>query len=148
MKEYDREYFRRWYGDASTRIGNAESTRRKARLAVSAAESLLGRPVRTVLDIGCGAGLWLAALKRIRPEVRYLGIDPSPYVVARLGRRHDVRPGSLGELAAMKLKRPFDLVVCADVIQYVNSPDLRRGLAEVRRLTGGVAYLEALSAED
>src|SRR5205085_8103427 len=78
----------------------------------------------------------------------YLGIDPSPYVVGRLGRRHDVRLGSLGALSALKLRRPFDLVVCADVLQYVRGADLRRGLLEVRRLTTGLAYVEAFAAED
>jgi hypothetical protein len=59
-----------------------------------------------------------------------------------------VRLGNFGELAKLKLRRPFDLVVCADVIQYVGNADLRRGLAEIRRVTGGIAYIEAFAAED
>jgi SAM-dependent methyltransferase len=148
MKEYDREYYRRWYRDPSTRIGTAETARRKARLAVSAAEFVLARPIESVLDIGCGDGLWLAAINKLRPRVKYVGVDPSEYVVQRLGRRHDVRLGTMGELARLKFKKPFDLIVCADVIQYVENTDLRRGLAEIRRLTGGVAYIEAFTVED
>lgn len=148
MKEYDREYYRRWYRDPATRIGTAQTTRRKARLAVSAAEFMLGRPIESVLDIGCGNGLWLAALTKLRPGVEYLGIDPSQYVVERLGRPYDVRLGTLGKLARLKLKKRFDLIVCADVIQYVGDADLRRGLTEIRRLADGVAYLETFTIED
>lgn len=148
MKEYDREYFRRWYRDPSTRIGTAETARRKARLAVSAAEFVLARPIESVLDVGCGDGLWLAAINKLRPRIKYVGVDPSEYVVQRLGRRHDVRLGTMGTLARLKFKKPFDLIVCADVIQYVENEDLRRGLAEIRRLTRGVAYIEAFTVED
>ena len=148
MKEYDREYYRRWYRDPSTRIATAETARRKARLAVSAAEFMLGRPIETVLDVGCGDGFWLAAIEALRPRIRYIGVDPSRYVVQRLGRRHDIRPGTLGTLHTLKLARPLDLIVCADVIQYVEGRDLRRGLAEIRRLIGGVAYIEAFTVED
>jgi len=134
MKKYDGEYYRRWYRDPCTRIGNAESTLRKAALALSAAEFFLGRRIETVLDVGCGDGLWLAAIETLRPRVRCVGVDPSEYVVRRLGRRHDIRLGTMGELAALKFRKPFDLIVCADVIQYVGNEDLRRGLSEMRRL--------------
>ena len=148
MKKYDRDYYRRWYRDPSTRIGTADTARRKATLAVSAAEFLLGRRIDTVLDVGCGDGLWLAAINALRPQARYVGVDPSQYVVQRLGRRHDVRLGTLGELRKLELTKPFDLIVCADVIQYVRAKDLRSGLAEIRRLLGGVAYIEAFTVED
>lgn len=148
MKEYDREYYRRWYRDPSTRVADAASTLIKASFAVAAAEFVLERRVKTVLDVGCGDGLWLSALRKVRRGIKYTGVDPSQYVVERLGRNHDVRLGTLGELHKLKLKKPFDLVVCADVIQYVADKDLRRGLAEVRRLTGGVAYIEAFTVED
>jgi SAM-dependent methyltransferase len=148
MKTYDRDYYRRWYQDPSTRVGYARSTLRKAALAVAAAEFILERPIRTVLDVGCGDGLWLAALKKLRRKVEYTGIDPSEYVVERLGRTHDIRLGTLGTLRRVKLDRAFDLVVCADVIQYVDDDELRRGLTDIRRLAGGVAYVEAFAAED
>jgi len=148
MKEYDSAYYKRWYRDPATRIGTAQTTRHKASLAVSAAEFILGRAIETVLDVGCGDGLWLSALRRLRPRIEYIGIDPSRYVVDRLGKRSDVRLGTLGGLARFKFKKPFDLIVCADVIQYVADADLRSGLAEIRRLAGGVAYLETFTVED
>jgi SAM-dependent methyltransferase len=148
MKEYDREYYHRWYRDPLTRVATAETVRRKVRLALSAAEFMLGRTVESVLDIGCGEGRWYPTLRRIRPDVVYQGIDPSRYVVDRFGKRRNMRLGTFGELARFKFRQPFDLIVCSDVIQYVADKDLRRGLAEVRRLTGGIAYLETFTIED
>jgi SAM-dependent methyltransferase len=148
MKDYDSRYYERWYASPATRVATAETTARKARLAVAAAEYLLGREVRSVLDIGCGIGLWRAPLKRMRPEIRYVGVESSEYAVARFGESRNIRRGSLGTIDSLKLGRRFDLVVCADVIQYVPDVDLRRGLAAIRRMLTGVAYIEAFTTED
>jgi SAM-dependent methyltransferase len=148
MKEYNREYYERWYRDPTTRIATAETLERKVRLALAAAEFMLGRRVRSVLDVGCGEGDWFPLLRRARPRVAYMGVDGSQYVVAKFGRRRNIRLGTFGQLGALDLRRPFDLVVCADVVQYVDDKNLRRGLAEIRRLTRGVAYIETFAKED
>jgi SAM-dependent methyltransferase len=148
LKKYDREYYRRWYRDPGTRIASADSTARKARLAVSAAELMLGRPIRSVLDVGCGEGMWRSALRRIRPGVVYTGVDASEYVIQRFGKSRNLKLGSFGGLAALRLRHTYDLIVCADVVQYIADDDLRRGLTEIRRLAGGVAYIETFAAED
>jgi SAM-dependent methyltransferase len=142
VKDYDRTYFDRWYRDPVRRVGTEAELARQAALAVAAAEVVLGRPLRTVLDVGCGEAPWSLVLRRLRPGARYLGVDPSPYVVARYGRSRRVVSGSFGTLGRLNLPNPFDLVVCADVLHYVPDLELRRGLPELVRLTGGVAYLE------
>jgi SAM-dependent methyltransferase len=123
---------------------------RKARLVVGIAEALLQRPVRSVLDVGCGEAPWRSALKRLRPAVRYVGVDSSEYVIARFGRRRNIRFGTFGTLAAIvpKLRRPFDVIVCCDVLQYVPPRELASGLSSIASLLGGVAYLEAYTTED
>lgn len=146
MKHYDEPYFRRWYG-ARGSVPPAE-LKRRARLALAAAEYLLERPVRSVLDVGCGEGRWRAPLLRIRPGLAYVGVDPSEFVVRRHGRRRGIRLGSLGGLGELGLRRRFDLVVCSDVIHYVQAADLRRGLAAMHALAGGLVYVDAFTSED
>jgi SAM-dependent methyltransferase len=121
---------------------------RKMHLALSAAEYMLGRRVRTVLDVGCGEARWYVALKRVRPGIAYTGIESSDYAVEAFGTSRNVRRGSFGTLRTMRLKGPFDLIVCADMLQYVAAADLASGLREIRRLLGGVAYIEAYARED
>lgn len=148
MKEYTREYYDRWYRDPSTRITSGEVTARKVRLAVAAAEYMLSRKIESVLDIGCGEASWRSPLLRMRPKASYVGVESSQYAVDRYGKTRNIRYGSFGRLAGLKLGGPFDLIVCADVVQYVGDEDLRRGLRQIRRLAGGVVFIETFAAED
>lgn len=147
-KRYDRAYFDRWYRNPRSRVVTPAAIARKAHLVVSVAEYFLGGPVRSVLDVGCGEGVWYRALKRIRPAIRYWGIDPSPYVVERFGGRRNIRRGSFGDVAEHAEGRLFDLIVCSDVMQYVGPAELRRGLEQIAEHVGGVAYLEAHTTAD
>lgn len=147
-KRYDQAYFQRWYRDPRTRVTSDRALERKVHVALSAAEYMLGRQVRTVLDIGCGEARWYVALKAIRRGVAYVGLDPSEYAVRTFGESRNIRRGSFGTLKSLRLRGPFDLIVCADVLQYVPSSHLTAGLREIRRLLSGVAYLEAYASED
>lgn len=148
MKPYDQAYFERWYRDPSDRVSTRASLERKVRMAVTVTEFLLGRGIRTVLDVGCGEAPWFPILRRLRPQVRYTGIDSSDYVLRRFGAERNIRRGSLGQLPRMRIRGDVDLIVCADVLQYVDTREAERGLRAIRRLLGGVAYIEAFSTED
>lgn len=147
-KQYDQAYFHRWYRDPRTRVTSNRALERKVHVALSAAEYMLGRQVRSVLDIGCGEARWFEALRRLRRGIEYLGLDPSAYAVRTFGATRHVRRGSFGTLKMLRLRGPYDLIVCADVLQYVPTTQLSAGLREIRRLLGGVAYLEAYARED
>jgi len=127
-------------------------------MVASVAEYFLGRKLRTVLDIGAGEGRWRAELRRLRPDIRYVGVDPSEYVVSKYGKRRNIRLGAFEQLPSMSLGRGFDLIVCAfaelftvfpcDVLQYVPDPALKRGVRHLAGLLGGVAFLEAYTTGD
>lgn len=117
-------------------------------MAIAVTEFLIGRRVRTILDVGCGEAPWFPVVRRLRPEASYVGVDSSEYVLERFGAARNIRRGSLGELGTMRLRRDVDLIVCADVLQYVETPELEHGLRAIRRLLGGVAYIEAFTTED
>lgn len=149
MKTYDRAYFDRWYRAAGSRVITPALTARRAMLALGVAEAVLDRPVRRVLDIGCGEGTWGTVLRRRRPGLRYVGLDPSAYAVRRHGRRRGLRIGRFGGVRAAGVRGRFDLVVCADVLQYIQTPDLPDGLREIADcLADGVAFLPAYTTED
>jgi SAM-dependent methyltransferase len=147
-KRYDRSYFERWYHDPRTRIHLRAGVARKARLALHAAEYLLEGPVRSVLDVGCGEAPWRATLRRMRPGVRYAGVDSSLYAVQRYGRARGIRLGRFEELGRLGLRGPFDLVICSDVLHYVPARELRRGLEALAGLLGGLAWIEVFTSAD
>jgi len=147
-KRYDRAYFERWYRDPRYAVVHGGIVARRVQLAVAAAEYLLERPLRTVLDVGCGEAPWRALLKHARPKVRYTGVDASEYVVERFGNRRGILLGRLADLGRLKLDPPYDLIVCSDVLHYVETDEARRGLKAIARLLGGVAFLEVFAKED
>lgn len=145
-KQYDRAYFDHWYRGKS-RVSSHSEVRRKVSLAVASAEYFLRRPLRDVLDVGCGEGAWRAHLRALRPRVRYTGLDPSEYVVSRFGRTRNIHKATFGELPSLPLD-VYDLVVCSDVLHYVADAELKAGVDALANATDGVAYVEVLTRED
>lgn len=147
-ERYDREYFDRWYRAPATRVSQPALLRRKAALALAVGEYYLGRPVRTVLDVGCGEGDWRAALRSARPALRYTGVDPSDYVVSRFGRTRGIRRGSFTTLKDVGLADSYDLVVCSNALLYADGSELSAALASMAARTTAVAFLELYTADD
>ncbi|AUZ55482.1 methyltransferase [Stenotrophomonas acidaminiphila] len=145
-KHYDAAYFQHWYrrGD----IGGPARLARKVHLAVATAEYYLERPIRSVLDIGCGEGAWRAPLLKLRPKLQYMGFDGSEYAVQRYGRTRNLHLARFGDFQWLRPCAPVDLLVCADVMHYVPSRELRQGLPGLAELCGGVAFLETFTADD
>ena len=148
LKFYDRSYFDRWYRDPDDRVATRESLERKVRMVISLTEFLIGRRIRSVLDVGCGEAAWYPIVRRLRPQTRYLGVDSSDYVLERFGVSRNIRRGTLATLGAMRLPKRIDMIVCADVLQYAPDAEIARGLRAIRQLLGGVAYIEAFVTDD
>src|SRR3546814_3136647 len=96
-KQYDADYFQRWYRSGG--IGGRQRLARKVALAVATAEYHLERPLRTVLDIGCGEGAWRAPLLKLRPGAQYLGFDSSEYAITRYGRHRNLHFARFADFA-------------------------------------------------
>jgi SAM-dependent methyltransferase len=145
-KQYDAAYFRRWYrgAQATPRADLA----RKVAMAVAMAEFYLQRPIRSVLDVGCGEGAWRAPLLKLRPRLHYQGVDSSEYAVARYGRARNIAWAGFGQLEQLRFGPPADLLVCSDVIHYVPTAELRRGLSGFAELCDGLAFLELYARGD
>jgi 2-polyprenyl-3-methyl-5-hydroxy-6-metoxy-1,4-benzoquinol methylase len=101
----------------------------------------VGLPVRRVLDAGCGIGLLRAPLQRAWPCAHYVGLETSDYLCRRYG-------WTRGTIQDYRPKRPFDLVVCYDVLQYLDDRQARRALANLGRLCRGVLHFSALTSGD
>jgi SAM-dependent methyltransferase len=146
--QYDRKYFDKWYRNARHRVKTPAELARQAALVVHVTEWVLGRKLRTVLDVGCGEGNWYPVLKKLRPGVQYQGVDPSSYAVTKWGKRRHIRHGSFETLGALGLDGPFDLVLCVGMLNYLTPVALKAGLIEAERRCEGVAYLEIFTSAD
>jgi len=145
-KRYDKDYFDQWYR-GRTAVNSRAEVRRKVMMAVTVAEYFLRRPIRTVLDVGCGEGAWLSHLRSLRTRIRYTGLDSSDYVVERFGAERNIAKATFGDLPSLELG-VYDLVVCSDVLHYVPNDQLRAGIRTLATATDGLAFLEVLTKED
>jgi SAM-dependent methyltransferase len=150
-KQYDQAYFERWYRDPALKdqaIGGTARLARKVAMAVATAEYHLERPIRTVLDIGCGEGVWRAPLLKLRPKISYLGFDNSQYAIERFGPRRNLHYARFADFEHLRPCAPVDLLVCSDVLHYLDTRELDRGLPSLAELCQGVAFLETFTRED
>jgi SAM-dependent methyltransferase len=147
-KTYDHDYYERWYGDRATRIVSAGELQRRVAMVVALTEFVLDRPIRSVLDVGCGDARWLREIKRIRPSTELLGIESSDYVVKTYSGRFRIERGSFGELDQIAATAEYDLVICSDVLHYLSAAEIDRGLSALTDHLFGVAYLSVHTVED
>jgi SAM-dependent methyltransferase len=145
---YDKSYFDKWYRHPKHRVKSPLDMRRQLGFVLAATEYLLERPVRRVLDVGCGEGNWAPVLKRLRPSAKYWGVDGSEYAVRRWGKRRNIRLGTFGSLADLGLPGKFDLVLCLGVLNYLPADEFGAGVRAIHGLLDGVAYLEIFTRAD
>ena len=147
-RQYDQRYFDKWYRNPRYRVKTAQELARQAAFVVGTAEYMLGRPVRSVLDVGCGEGNWLAPLRRLRPTVHYTGVDASEYAVARYGVKRNIRLGAIDSLDRLRLRKDYDLILCVGMLNYLPPGQLATGLAHLHERAGGLVYLELFTSAD
>lgn len=98
-----------------------------------------------LLDVGCGAGDFLMAMRRLFPAWRLQGVEPNAAAVARANERGlAVRLGSLED---MPLDQPLDVVTLWNVLEHL--PDALDVLRQVeRRIAPGGMLCLAVPVND
>jgi predicted TPR repeat methyltransferase len=97
--------------------------------------------VRSILDIGCGLGLLRRQLLRRFPGAQYTGLEVSPYLCERYG-------WELGSADTYRSRRPYDLVICYDVLQYLDDREAGAAMRNLGQLCAGALHFGALTRED
>lgn len=135
---FDENYFARFYGKQPVRSMNEV-----AHLAAAVHEmvSWWGGSIRSVLEVGAGPGDWSNWYRRFQPKVRVVSTDVSEHACARYG--HQLR--NIAEWAPGK---PFDLVICMDVLQYLDDVSATRALRNLTVATRHFLYFDALTKHD
>jgi len=139
MSQFDQQYYERFYADVQTRAVSPLEQQQQADF-ISAYLRYLAVPVSRILDIGCGLGVLLAQLRQQFPSATATGVEFSNYLCDKYGWRH----GSVVDFQ----EQPFDLVVCNDVLGYLNKKDCRRALQNLADLTRHALYVSVLTEED
>ncbi len=137
---FDKDYYDGFYGRRRPRIADKREAALLGDL-VCAYLSYLGQPVRSVLDIGCGIGLWRDVIARHFPKARYHGVEVSKYLC-------DTYNWQLGSVVDFRPRRMFDFVICKDVVQYLPAREAATAISNLARLSRGALYFNVLTKED
>lgn len=150
LSRFDADYYRRFYLDEETAVVTPEEVELRA-AAVYFTARAFDAPIRRVLDVGGGIGLWASALKRLDPKIHYTLLEPSPSAVAiaKAQRGKDIDAiVQQGFLEWRGGEKGFDLVLCAGVVQYFDDKSTRSALHRLARLTRYVLFFETFTKED
>jgi len=139
-EQFDRAYYERFYRNPRTAVTNRAEMNARGRLIAAMADHL-GLPVRSILDAGCGVGLLRAPLLRALRGAEYTGLEVSEYLCRRYGWIHS-------GIQDFTRRTHYDLVICYDVLQYLNAAETRRALANLARVSRGLLYFGVLTRED
>jgi trans-aconitate methyltransferase len=135
MRAFDKRYYDRFYGRKRPRRRELDDTRRLCDF-VCAYMRHIEQPVRSVIDVGCGLGLWRDALHAHFPKARYHGVEYSEYLCEEYGWEH----GSVVDYAPQK---PAELVICQDTVQYLPDRQASEAIRNLARMTHGALYFSA-----
>jgi trans-aconitate methyltransferase len=97
--------------------------------------------VRSVLEVGAGRGDWGHWYRTLHPTVRVTSTDVSEHACATFGHKRR-------DIAQWAPKRPFDLVICTDVLQYLDDQAATRALRNLTTATRTCLYFDALTSFD
>ncbi|HUI58988.1 MAG TPA: class I SAM-dependent methyltransferase [Steroidobacteraceae bacterium] len=139
-RRFDRDYYERYYFDSGTAVTTRREMQARARL-IAAYAVHVGLQVRRILDAGCGTGMLRGPLKRYLPHATYTGIEASKYLCERYGWQQ-------AHMQTYRSSTPFDVVICYDVMQYLDSATATRAITNLARLCRGVLYFTALTRLD
>ncbi len=134
------EYFRKFYRNPKTRVVTPAEMRTRATLIATILRQAQ-IPVGSILDVGCGIGLLKGPFAELLPRARYAGLEFSEYLCNKYGWAH-------GSVTDYGVSKPYDLVICYDVLQYLPDREAGRAIANLARLSRASLYFSALTSED
>lgn len=139
-EKFDAGYYARFYRARATRVADPAYFDRLAAF-TAAYLDLLECPVRSVLDAGCGTGALHAGLRRAWPQVRIDAFDVSHYACRRYGWQQ-------ASIASYQPDQTYDLVICHDVLQYLDDGAASAALRRLTSWTDTALLFGVLTAED
>jgi 2-polyprenyl-3-methyl-5-hydroxy-6-metoxy-1,4-benzoquinol methylase len=139
-EQFDRAYYDRFYFNAHTAVTSRAEMHARGRLIAAMADHI-GLPVRTILDAGCGVGLLRSPLRRAWPRASYTGLEVSQYLCRRYGWIQ-------GGIQDFTRRAQYDVVICYDVLQYLDAAATARALGNLARVCRGLLYFGVLTRED
>lgn len=121
MAGYCFDYEDKVWGGETLRLAPIHLRALRLLYALRALKKVKGR----VLDVGCGAGDFVEAIKHYRPDLELYGIDISEKAIKIAKKRIKSANFNVADAEKLPFKNNFfDAIVCFDVIEHVQFPQI------------------------
>ena len=100
---------------------------------------LIPESASRILDVGCGAGLFLKKLKGERPSLIIDGVEPDP-IAALAAKDHldSITHGTMPDIANIFTDDTYDAIILSDVLEHLVHPDKLLRALSPKLTRGGV----------
>ncbi|MEM7466619.1 MAG: class I SAM-dependent methyltransferase [Pseudomonadota bacterium] len=139
-QHFSAEYYQRYYLDGATRVADPKYFKRLASF-IGAYARLLDLKIGSIVDLGCGTGTLKKPLLGEFSRVTYAGVELSAYACERYGWQQACA-------STYETDSAIDLLICHDVLQYLDDELAASALRNFAALTGQLLYFSVLTKED
>jgi hypothetical protein len=137
---FDARYYRRFYESSRTAVVTTNQAKAEVGFVLAFCNHV-GLRIRRFTDAGAGTGWWAKEFRRQYKSQCVIETFDSSEAAAK-GYGHT----QVG-IEDIPLK-PADLVVCRDVLRYLNDAAAKRAIRRLARKTRGVLYLHVITSDD
>lgn len=137
---FDDAYYRRYYHDTTTAVVTPEMQRAEVAFVVAFCRHI-GLEIRRFTDAGAGTGWWAKEFSRRYPSCAHIETFDASEAACRLYGHRRVELQKLGG-------RESDLVVCRDVLRYLNDTHAEKAIRRLARKCRGVLYVHVITKQD
>ena len=140
MTEFDTRYYRKYYENRRTAVVTRAEAKAEVAFVVAFCKHI-GLEIERFADVGAGTGWWAKEFKRQNPRCRHIEtFDSSKAAALRYGHRC---------ISAEKVAGPpADLVVCRDVLRYLDDGTAKLAIKRLAKKCRGVLYFHVITSDD
>lgn len=125
MSTFEKEYYE---SDEFWKKGMVEDSDNLLRIKETI--DIIPSNIKSLVDIGCGNGVFAKMLRELRPEIKSLSIDRSESAL-----RFVETPKMVGDIKDLPLEnKSFDCVTCLQVLEHIPFPVYEKVLFQLSRI--------------
>ncbi|MEO5579623.1 MAG: class I SAM-dependent methyltransferase [Gemmatimonadaceae bacterium] len=137
---FDAAYYKRYYESSRTAIVDTATARNEVGFVIAFCR-YIGLSIERFTDVGAGTGWWAQEFARQYPACDEIETLDSSAIACDL---YGHRLRAVEKLAG----RQSDLVICRDVLRYVDDQKVDEALRRLTKKCRGVLYIHAITCDD
>jgi 2-polyprenyl-3-methyl-5-hydroxy-6-metoxy-1,4-benzoquinol methylase len=140
LEHFNAAYYKRYYHDDESAVVTPDMQRAEVAFVIAFSRHI-GLNIRRFTDAGAGTGWWAKEFARRYPACANIETFDASEAACKLYGHRRIPLQKLGG-------RESDLVVCRDVLRYLNDADAEKAIRRLARKCRGVLYLHVITKED